>query len=106
MTCSTSYCIVTVSGTYGMYVCVHVCMYVAEVLLCRWNTKLCDREATDGWVFYHRRPRVLTLLTANNVITFYTIARLCLDSTYISGGYASLYLQHVCNKSVVFRSCL
>jgi len=26
MTCSTSYCLVTVSGIYGMYVCMCVCM--------------------------------------------------------------------------------
>jgi hypothetical protein len=28
LTCSTSYCLVTVSGIYGMYVCMYVCMHV------------------------------------------------------------------------------
>jgi len=32
LTCSTSNCLVTASGNYGMYVCIYVCMYVCIFL--------------------------------------------------------------------------
>jgi len=34
LTCSTSCCLVTASGTYGMYVCMYVCIMYVCVYVC------------------------------------------------------------------------